>query len=275
MRKSCRNSRRIEPAAVVNQLERSLDSVNDLLTIEGPSRRHLVRALEKISFHKETFEEGADLLLRLAVAENEPHLVNSATGQFCALFPMLLGSTEADGKTRLAYIEGTTKTDDPDKLAVVVQALIKATKTDSFIRFGTSQRRGLRPDLIAWQPSTHQEAKEYVGKCLNLLADIGDREDEIGETARTGMGGNLRPLVVNGFIDSVEGVVHRVEKNWGPWKSATSSLGRSLQFDSARVKPDTVARIKKLIEILKPKELAHWARYLITDMPWDFRQMRT
>ncbi len=260
----------IEPAAVVNQIERSLNRVNDLFAIEGSVRRYLVDALAKICFHRNTFEDGADLLLRLAVAENEPELVNSATGQFCALFPMLLGATEADGKARLAYIWEVAKTDDSDKLAVVVQALIKATKTDSFIRFGTPQRKGLQPDLVAWQPGTNQEAKKYVGKCLNILEDIGNRKVEIREVARHGMGGNFRHLVVNGFIDSIEGVVTRVGKKWAPWKSATSSLGKSIQFDSGRVEQDTIARVKNLIEILKPKELVHRANYLITDMPWDF-----
>ncbi|MXY65012.1 MAG: hypothetical protein F4206_00015 [Gammaproteobacteria bacterium] len=264
------NLAEIEPEAVVNQLKRSLDSVNDLLAIEGSTRRYLVEALAKICFHRETFEEGADLLLRLAAAETEPDLTNNATGQFCALFPMLLGSTEAGGKSRLTYIREAARTDDPGKLAVVVEGLIKATKTDSFIRFGSAQRRGLLPDLIAWQPSTQQEAKEYVCECLNLLKDIGNREDEIGQIARAGMGGNFRPLVANGYIDSVEGVVTRVGKKWAPWKSARISLGSSIQFDSGRLGPDTTERVKKLIKILKPKDLAHRARYLITDMPWDF-----
>lgn len=260
----------IEPVAVVNQIDRSLGRVNNLLTIEGSVRRYLVDALAKICFHRHTFEDGADLLLRLSVAENEPEPVNSATGQFCALFPMLLGATEADGKVRLAYIGEAANTDDPDQLAVVVQALIKAITTDNFIRFGSSQRRGLQPDLVSWQPSTNLDAKEYVGKCLNLLEDIGDRKDEIGKIARDGIGGNLRALVANGFIDSIEGVVTRVGKKWAPWKSAANSLGRSIQFDSGRARKDTFARVKKLIEILKPKERAHRARYLITDMPWDF-----
>ena len=46
--------------------------------IRGNIRRHLVWALEKIAFHPGSFDEGAHLLLRLALAENE-EIGNNAT----------------------------------------------------------------------------------------------------------------------------------------------------------------------------------------------------
>ena len=62
----------IDPVAVVRQLERSLGAVNDLTSVDGLHRRHVVWALERVCFGRDTFEEGADLLLQLAVGENEP-----------------------------------------------------------------------------------------------------------------------------------------------------------------------------------------------------------
>ena len=260
----------IEPFAVVNQLERSLDAAANLSHISDCARRHVVWALERISFDQETFEEGAELLLRLAVAENEPDLVNNATGQFCALFPLLLGATEADGKTRLAFLNDTVETDDRDKLVVVVQALIKATETRHFIRFGGSERRGVRPDRVSWRPNTNQDAREYIGECLDLLAALGARKDEIGAVARDGLGGHFRSLAAHGFIEDIERVVERVGEGGIPWRSGIEGLSQFIQYDSTKVLPDTVERVKRLLDTVKPEDLEDRARYLITDMPWHF-----
>ena len=76
----------INPEAVARRIEGFLDDLGNLLKVGGDVRRHLVFALEKIAFHHRTFEVGAHLLLRLAVAENKTW-DNNASGQFKALFP--------------------------------------------------------------------------------------------------------------------------------------------------------------------------------------------
>ena len=82
----------VDPEAVAGQIGRCLDDVEDLSEMEGDIRCHLVGALDEIAFHPDSFEDGARLLLRLAIAENET-CGNYATGQFENLFPMLLGNT--------------------------------------------------------------------------------------------------------------------------------------------------------------------------------------
>ncbi len=260
----------IEPVAVVSLLERLLGAETDLLAIEGPTRRHLVWALERICFDRETFEEGADLMLRLAVAENEPGVANNATGQFCALFPILLGSTESDGEARLAFLREAAETDDPDQLGVVAEALVKATETRHFIRFGGSQKRGLRPDRVSWQPTETEESRQYFESCIDILARLCNRDDWVGVAARGGLGGHLRSLIGVGLIHVVERAVERVEERKTAWKSAIESLSQFLQYDSAKTERDTIDRVRRLLEKLEPEDLAHRARYLISDMPWHF-----
>ena len=94
----------VDPEAVAGQIKRCLNDVEDLSKVEGDARRHLVWALEKIAFHPDSFEDGARLMLRLAVAENETW-GNNATGRFIDLFPVLLGNTAADGNARLSVLD--------------------------------------------------------------------------------------------------------------------------------------------------------------------------
>ena len=105
----------VDSEAVADQIERSLENIEDLSEVSCDARRTLVRALEKIAFDSHTFEEGARLLLRLASDENEMlsrlpaendfwriRLESGAVGKFKGLFPMLLGGTAADGDARLS-----------------------------------------------------------------------------------------------------------------------------------------------------------------------------
>ena len=79
----------IETRVVFAQIDRSLAAV-ERSRISGEIRRHLVWALEKVAFRRDTFSDGARMLLSLAIAEDET-CSNNATGQFTALFPLFLG----------------------------------------------------------------------------------------------------------------------------------------------------------------------------------------
>ena len=101
----------IDAVAVCRAIESFLDEAGDLKAVGGDLRRNLVVALEKIAFREDTFEDGAGLLLRLAVAENEPW-GNNATAQFKGLFPLFLAGTAAGGEARLRFLDDVSATEN-------------------------------------------------------------------------------------------------------------------------------------------------------------------
>ena len=172
----------VDPEAVAGQIERCLDDVDDLSEVEGDTRRHMIWALEGIAFHPDCFEEGARLLLRLAVAENETW-GNNATGQFKDLFSMLLGNAVADGDARLSVLDEAAETDDPRQRVIVVEALIAGSGMGHFSRFLGPESQGSRPALESWRPATDKEAASYVQGCVTRLAEFATRDDELGVMA--------------------------------------------------------------------------------------------
>ena len=111
----------VDAQTVADLLERVLGdlSTEELLGIAGDARRHLVRSLQTIAFHAETFEPGAQLLMHLAAAENETW-GNNATGQFNELFHVLAGATQANAEGRLLFLDSALRTDDPRRLSIAV-----------------------------------------------------------------------------------------------------------------------------------------------------------
>ena len=260
----------IDSEIVAAQILRCLDGVGDLSEIQGDAHQHLVWALEKIAFHPDTFEDGARLLLRLAVAENETWSNNNATGQFKALFPKHLGNTAADGIARLSMLDEAADTDDPVQRSIVVESLIAGSATDFFSRFAGAETHGSRPALESWYPATKEAAAGYIEGCVVRLARFAERDDEFGVAARTDLGGHLRSLISVGFLDTVEKVAHQVDGRIGLWTEAMESLGHFLEYEAAGADCKVTARVRTLIAELHPKSLESRVRFLVTEMPWDF-----
>ena len=274
----------IDTEIVAARIGRCLDDVGDLSEIQGDARRHLVWALEKIAFHPETFEDGARLLLRLAVAENERSISNNATGRFKALFPMLLGNTAAGGSARLSILDEAAETDDSIQRSIVVEALTSGSETALYWRSSGAETHGSRPVLESWRPATKKEVADYIEGCVIRLARFAGWDDEFGVAARAGLGGQLRSLISTGFLDTVEKVVHQVFNRTGRWTEAMENLGHFLEYDAASVEKqleplwndvagmdrNVTARVRALIAELNPKGLESHVRLLVTEMPWHF-----
>ena len=259
----------VEPEAVAGQIERCLDDIENLSTVEDDARQHLVWALEKIAFHPDSFEDGARLLLRLAVAENETWS-NDAMDQFKDLFPVLQGNTAADGNARLSVLDEAAETNDTRQHAIVIEALIAGSGMDHFSRFLGPESHGSRPALKAWRPATDKEAAHYVQGCVTRLAEFATRDDESAAIARASLGRNLSGLVGSGFIDVVETAVRQMSATAGYWPEALEGLHEFLRYDAGKTGQEIANRARTLIAELTPESLESRVRFLVTEMPWDY-----
>ena len=260
---------RIDAWSVAEQIGRVLDRDGDARIVGERAGYLLVRALGKIAFAHETFETGAELLMRLAVTENAPY-GDDAASTFTELFPLYLGNTAADGRMRLRVLGGMGETDDPRHRAVVIRALDVALKTGHFSRIPGAETHGVRPALTPWQPKTGDEAHDYLEGCLKQLGRLAIREDAQGGEARAALGKRMRGLIGAGMIESVEEIVSttRDETQW--WPEAAESLGRYLKSDAEDGDHAFRPRVEALIDRLQPRDMGAKVRFLVTEMPWDF-----
>ena len=258
----------INPQIVVRQIERCVNAVDNLSTLEGDARRHTVHALEKIAFDPRSFEDGAPLLLRLAVAENE-HWGNNATGQFQALFPMFLGNTAAGGDARLSVLDEAMETKDPLQRLVVVEALVAGSETHYFGRFAGGEVHGSRPALKSWHPATKHEESNYIEGCIERLSQFAMGNDAPGVKARSGLGAQLGTLVLAGYINSVEEVVRQVSAVRDDWSEGLSSLRSVLTNDSQFIDPQVATRVQQLVKELQPYSFKSRVYSVVTQASWD------
>ena len=260
----------VVPDVVLETMERALNEVGDLSKVAGNVRRHIVWALEKIAFHPDTFDGGARLLLRLAVAENETWS-NNATGLFRGIFQTYLGNTAADGDARLALLDEISDTAEPPKRLLVVEALVVGLEMMVSRTVG-AETHGSRPALSSWLPPSRNAEVQYVAGCLRRLTNIAAQNglEPLAARAREGLGQHLRSLICRGYMDEVEQAVRRVAPVASNWPAAVESLGHVLEYDAESCDPEVVDRVSKLLSDLLPESLESRIHFLVTAMPWDY-----
>ena len=258
----------ISPEMVGERIESALDDAADLSRVDGDLRRGLVMALERIAFHARTFETGALLLLRLAVAEKEPWS-NNAAGRFTELFPVLEGGTEADGSARIAVLDGLAATNDPTQRAIVVAALAAGSETATFQRTLGAESHGTRPALAPWFPPTRKDATDYIRDCVTRLGYLAESDDAAGKAARAALSNGLGEWVQEGLLDVVEGAVRRIAPAVGYWPEAAATLGDLLADGVDGLDPDALKRIEALIGSLQPRTMDALIRARISTVAWN------
>ena len=168
-------------AHLSNLIEAATDSdLRDMKAI----RRNLVWTVEKLVWHSATFEVAANMLLRLALTENET-FSNNATGTWVSLFGCVLPATAARPAARLVYLQAVANDDSGAARRLAVAAAAHAIDA----RGGTVMVSGeLQGGVIVeprGAPTEWPELWSYIRSAIELLRKraVEDPESDIREVA--------------------------------------------------------------------------------------------
>ena len=221
----------IDADAVAEHISRSLDRIGDLRQLGDNVRAPLVRALRTIAFPSSTFMVGARLMLRLAVTGN-----TSGTSResrfFVELFSPVLGGTGADYDSRLLFLDEASETSEQMQLSHVVEALVAGCSVGGYSWTVGPEIQGSRKALDPWLPNSKQELDRYIAECVNRLGKLSARNDSVGDTARSALGGAISSLVCHGHVVAVETAIQKVVDAGCSWSLALRQLKGVLEHFS-------------------------------------------
>ena len=206
----------VNPEAVADCLWNVIggSDIKSLVLIDE-GRRNLVWTIEKLCFEPTTFERGAEMMLLLGLAENE-RISNNATGQFSALFPVLLPATAATLEQRLIFLQ-KQKQYGSSRYAMLLNAIGRALRTRDYIYFSGAEQRGTEK-LKNYQPKTYKEIHEYIKGCLDLLMKIVEVDISLLDRCCEILESNLGCLCDSGYGSLVMPCVHKIvslkNNNW-------------------------------------------------------------
>lgn len=197
----------VNPEAVADCLWSVIGSISiDGLRLIDKGRRNLVWTIEKLCFEPRTFDKGAEMMMLLAMAENE-HIGNNATGQFIALFPLYLPATAATLEQRLLFLQRQVQY--MERQLIVLSALNRALRTRDFFFFGGAEQRGTEK-LSNYQPKTNKEISEYIHGCLDVLMALVEVNPALLDRCSEIFENNLGCLCEVGYGSSAMNCIHKI-----------------------------------------------------------------
>lgn len=158
----------VNPEAVADLLSRVLNaqSIDNLRKIEE-GKYYLVWTIEKLCFKSETFQQGAYLMMRMAIAEDES-ILNNSTRDFVRLFPIKLPATSASLNERFLFLKHNIGVDEHKP--IILSAIKRATFVRDFVFFRGAECFG-DIKLEPYNPESNDEIRKYLKGCLDLITE--------------------------------------------------------------------------------------------------------
>ena len=245
------------PNAALRTLQRTIGTwnVEQLRAFSGDQRRYVVWSLEAIAVWRESFQEAARLLLRLAEAENE-NISNNATGVFAELFSPAHGPvapTEAPPEERFPVLKEALESTSAQQRRVGLRAAAEGLKTGFFSRMVGAEYQGLRRPPALWTPTTWGEIFDAYRRVWRLLVDrlealdSSERAEAVAVLAGATRGLLLIGNVFDLVVDSLEMIANRYRDHR---RQVVEAIETSLHYDGKALPKKNRTRLARLREDL-------------------------
>lgn len=245
----------IDPDLAMATIERVFgeQTSEDLCSVNA-GRRHLVWALEKLAFRKESFDGAAKLLRRLAASETENNISNNATGQFKQLYQLYLSGTESPPRPRLLVLDDGLMSANPREREVCVEALDTMLDTHHFSRSGGAEEFGSGEHLKDWAPQTNGEIWDFLRAAVKRLTDIAVGNDVLAPRAKQILGAHIRDLINTLPFVEIKEMISCIVSRYGFWIEAVQEVNEWLYFDRREAPQEIRQAVRNYFNELLPSD---------------------
>lgn len=158
-----------DPSATLALLERTVKTwSHEQLYAWHRGRQDIVWALEKIVVWDEFFTRAVNVLIPMALAENERHS-NNSKGLLLSLFNVWDTATQAAPSKRFPILQDLVMSNDTSRRALGLEMCQYWLKTEGEDRTIGVEYQGSKPTIEFWRPKTYGEVFEYWRKVLRFL----------------------------------------------------------------------------------------------------------
>jgi hypothetical protein len=188
------------PDEVVLHVRELVEAVSkDKLYSLKKIRRDLVWTLEKLAWNSRNFEDAADVLMLLALAENENY-ANNATNTWVSLFGTMLPGTSAAPNQRVEYLKQIAISPDSEVRLLAIQGAKSGLTVYEFITASGEIQGGVLVEPRG-TPTTYGDADEYRRQMIMVLRGlVEDSNILVSRAAEDALIGSLHSLITDNFI---------------------------------------------------------------------------
>lgn len=158
-----------DPSATLALLERTIKTwSHEQLYAWHTGRQDIVWALEKIVVWDEFFTRAVNVLIPMALVENERHS-NNSKGLLLSLFNVWDTATQAAPSKRFPILQDLVVSNDTSRRALGLEMCQHWLKTEGGGRTIGVEYQGSKPTVEFWRPKTYGEVFEYWRQILRFL----------------------------------------------------------------------------------------------------------
>lgn len=219
-------------------------------------RREVMWSLERMVREEDNFEAAADVIARLAAAENEEH-EGSATSIFTQLFTMVSGNlayAQAGMDRRLAYLERILDSDDRHQRLVGIEACRLALESVHFSRMDHDRETMMLGDVkgAKLDPRVYRVYKRVLNMLLDRMHAMGDEERKAAASAILNRVQELSRF--KAMAEHTERAARRLfDEGWADRVDLVEAAETVVANDVEKMAPRVAARWHKLVVDLAGK----------------------
>ena len=256
----------VDPETIADKLWQILNplSLEELKLMER-GRRNLVWTLEKICFNASTFDKGAEMMLRLSLAETE-YFGNNATGQFVRLFYIQLAATEVDYDTRIRFLDRMAEVEEYQP--VVLKAIKAALGTSYPVFFSGAEKFGTIVKEY-YKPQSHDEVKKYCKDCIDILSSLNQYERYNSETKEILCDSIWYQTTLRNLDLYVHLLDMYIAKEQGAWDDMLEMLQHIAHDERIALSPQEKVYVSRWIDQLSQSDFVSRFKYVEQKQKWE------
>jgi hypothetical protein len=247
------------------------------------ARQDLVWALERLAVWDDGFAASAELLLKLAEAENSMH-ANNATGTFVQMFSLVpgLAATQASASRRNSFLRDVLDSDSVTRRRIALAAVQAALSTRGGSRMVGAEHQGLRKTIQFWCPRTYGELWDAYREVWEMLTGKlntwqGEERSELIRTVVASTASTLHiPPLASAVLQTLESLVDDAGVDL---KGLVGFISGELKFRKKELTDDVAARLEAIRVKLDGHDfrskLRRYVKYATTDDSFDDDYQRT
>lgn len=237
-----------------NWFEKKTD---DELRAYRQNRMTLVRVLEIMAVWGSLFTRAAELMLRLAVTEEDHTYSNNSEGTFADLFSNgwgKLAPTEAAPSERFPIMEKAVKSSDDRERLMGLNAISHALEASHFTRIVGAEVQGLREEPKLWSPETYREIYDAIRAAWLLLLEVlPSLDQELKDEAIKIINNHIRGLLAinEDALLYLGEYAELVKEDFIPKGDAVDSINIIRRYDTKRRPLKVIKAIQELSDYLE------------------------
>ena len=250
----------VNPPAVSGCLHKIISNTpTEVLNCFIECRRNLVITAQKLAFDSRTFNEGAEILFYLSLAENE-RWANNATNSFTGLFSVHLPSTSVNLLERVNFLSSLRNKNNYHTL--FIKAIQSALTVDAGFYVGGAEQQGTKH--LSNYKADNEEISKYLEQCLSFLLEEINLDIKNADIV---FYNSIRSLCRCGFCDLVIDYISRfLDTKKINNDNLLIRLQELMQYDSYFLTSKQKETIKKIEDALKSDDFISSLKYIERDL---------